>query len=95
MGPDLLIEVLEGLLRYLEVGCSLDSLEAFGFFKTCEAITSEDAKIRPSGNFRGFSKGEVSSDNDRGCSASHRSLSAPVYVLDCVCHLLLTRISRR
>ena len=45
----------------------------------------------PSGNFRGF----VPGDNDRGCSASHRSLSAPVYVLDCVCHLLLTRISRR
>ena len=35
----------------------MDWLEAFGFFKTCQAITSEDAKIRPSGNFRGFVKG--------------------------------------
>ena len=95
VGPDLPIEVWGGLLRYLEVGCSLYWPEAFGFFKTCQAITSKDANIRPSGNFRGFVKGKYPGDNDRGCSASHRSLSAPVYVLDCVCHLLLTRISRR
>lgn len=36
----------------------MDWLEAFGFFKTCQAITSKDAKIRPSVNFRGFVKGK-------------------------------------
>ena len=56
LGPDLPIEVLGGLLRYLEVGCSLYWPEAFDFLKTCQAITSEDAKIRPIGNFRGFAK---------------------------------------
>ena len=59
LGSDLPIEVLEGLLRCLEVGCSLEWIgwRHLAFFKTCEAITSEDAKIRPSGNFRGFVKG--------------------------------------
>ena len=52
-----------GVRRSPEVSWSglllgMDWLEAFGFFKTCQAITSKDAKIRPSVNFRGFVKGK-------------------------------------